>query len=126
MNRCGRDESLVPLIISIKGKTMRLKSEAIAALVLLAFSFALPVSAAEKPDTGKMVTCKDGTASKDGKGTCSHHGGVQQGGASTSAHADKAADKPTAKCKDGTVSHSKEHSGACSQHGGVAEWLDKG
>jgi hypothetical protein len=32
---------------------------------------------------------------------------------------------PTAKCKDGTMSHSKQHSGACSHHGGVAEWLDK-
>lgn len=31
----------------------------------------------------------------------------------------------TAKCKDGTMSHSKHHSGACSHHGGVAEWLDK-
>jgi hypothetical protein len=28
----------------------------------------------------------------------------------------------TAKCKDGTYSHSKHHSGACSYHGGVAEW----
>ncbi len=28
----------------------------------------------------------------------------------------------TAKCKDGTYSHSKTHSGACSHHGGVAEW----
>ncbi len=28
----------------------------------------------------------------------------------------------TAKCKDGTYSHSKQHSGACSHHGGVAEW----
>jgi hypothetical protein len=28
----------------------------------------------------------------------------------------------TAKCKDGTFSHSKTHTGACSHHGGVAEW----
>jgi hypothetical protein len=28
----------------------------------------------------------------------------------------------TAKCKDGTFSHSKTHSGTCSRHGGVAEW----
>lgn len=28
----------------------------------------------------------------------------------------------TAKCKDGTYSHSKTHTGACSHHGGVAEW----
>jgi hypothetical protein len=30
----------------------------------------------------------------------------------------------TAKCKDGSYSHSKTHSGTCSKHGGVAEWLD--
>ncbi len=30
----------------------------------------------------------------------------------------------TAKCKDGTYSHSTTHSGTCSKHGGVAEWLD--
>ena len=29
----------------------------------------------------------------------------------------------TAKCKDGTYSHSATHRGACSRHGGVAEWL---
>lgn len=29
----------------------------------------------------------------------------------------------SAKCKDGTYSHSKHHSGTCSKHGGVAEWL---
>ena len=28
----------------------------------------------------------------------------------------------TAKCKDGTYSHSKHHTGTCSHHGGVAEW----
>ena len=28
----------------------------------------------------------------------------------------------TAKCKDGTYSHSRTHTGACSYHGGVAEW----
>jgi Protein of unknown function (DUF3761) len=30
----------------------------------------------------------------------------------------------TAKCKDGSYSHSTTHSGTCSKHGGVAEWLD--
>jgi len=123
----GRDQSLVPLVISIKGKTMHLKSVAIASLIALAWSFAVPVSA-DTPDTGKTVTCKDGSTSKGGQGACSHHGGVQQGGASGDAHeqnAGKAPDKPTAKCKDGTLSYSKQHSGACSHHGGVAEWLDK-
>ncbi|HEY5677539.1 MAG TPA: DUF3761 domain-containing protein [Myxococcales bacterium] len=32
----------------------------------------------------------------------------------------------TARCKDGTLSHSKSRSGTCSRHGGVAEWLTKG
>ncbi len=31
----------------------------------------------------------------------------------------------TAKCKDGTFSHSKHHGGSCSNHGGVAEFLAK-
>lgn len=29
----------------------------------------------------------------------------------------------TARCQDGTFSHSKQHSGSCSRHGGVAQWL---
>lgn len=29
----------------------------------------------------------------------------------------------TARCKDGSFSHSKQHSGSCSRHGGVAQWL---
>ena len=32
------------------------------------------------------------------------------------------AGKPTAKCKDGTMSYSKHRSGTCSGHGGVASW----
>ncbi len=32
--------------------------------------------------------------------------------------------RPTAKCKDSSMSFAKGHSGACSGHGGVAEWLD--
>ncbi|HBC7420631.1 TPA: DUF3761 domain-containing protein [Serratia marcescens] len=30
----------------------------------------------------------------------------------------------TAKCKDGSFSHSQQHSGSCSRHGGVAQWLN--
>ena len=30
--------------------------------------------------------------------------------------------KPTAKCRDGTLSYSEHRSGTCSHHGGVAEW----
>jgi hypothetical protein len=31
----------------------------------------------------------------------------------------------TARCGDGTYSHSQQHSGACSHHGGVAQWLQR-
>ncbi|MGP0906777.1 DUF3761 domain-containing protein [Serratia sp. CY76391] len=30
----------------------------------------------------------------------------------------------TARCKDGSFSHSQQHSGSCSRHGGVAQWLN--
>ncbi|HBC7422447.1 TPA: DUF3761 domain-containing protein [Serratia marcescens] len=30
----------------------------------------------------------------------------------------------TARCKDGSFSHSQHHRGACSRHGGVDGWLD--
>jgi hypothetical protein len=29
----------------------------------------------------------------------------------------------TARCQDGSFSHSRQHSGSCSRHGGVAQWL---
>jgi hypothetical protein len=29
----------------------------------------------------------------------------------------------TARCKDGTLSHSLHRSGSCSGHGGVAAWM---
>lgn len=103
--------------------------------------------------TPAMVRCKDGTMSEAGRGACSHHGGIDKNtgaaplpvpGATTRAPADtetKAHNpkgeltpnppvktttpgKATARCKDGTLSHSKHHSGTCSGHGGVAEWLD--
>ncbi|HVU50841.1 MAG TPA: DUF3761 domain-containing protein [Polyangia bacterium] len=97
------------------------------------------------------VTCKDGSTSKAGKGACSHHGGVAKAGAAAPAPSgappprnDNAAPpaaahrtpgratpppaaapgKPTAKCRDGSLSYSAHHGGACSHHGGVAQWLD--
>ena len=121
-----------------------------AALALAAvFSFTAPSSVYAAT---AMVNCKDGTTSKGGKGACSSHGGVDKGAKAGTAAAPEAtpaakpaaapaadakpaataAAKPaaaaagpaTAKCKDGTMSHSKQHSGACSKHGGVAQWLD--
>jgi hypothetical protein len=101
-----------------------------------------------------MVRCKDGTTSEQGRGACSHHGGVETRstptavpGTGTSTAPAPATEKetrahnpkselgadppatrteglPTARCKDGTLSHSKHHSGTCSGHGGVDRWLD--
>src|SRR5881394_2098110 len=108
---------------------MRAKSlyAIVASLSVFALSLAVPAYAADT--SGPTLTCKDGTTSNaTGQGACSHHGGVQKGGASASAQEKSKPDasgKPTAKCKDGTMSYSKQHSGACSHHGGVAEWLDK-
>ncbi len=120
---------------------------------LVSFGATAQTYAAEGTTT---VTCKDGTSAKGGRGACSHHGGVQKGGAAASSAeattpaAAMPAPSPSApsynksassastaggsaategaaraKCKDGTVSHSRQHRGACSHHGGVAEWLDK-
>jgi hypothetical protein len=106
------------------------------------------------PATGSpaMVKCKDGTTANQGRGACSRHGGVDKGsgaapmavpGAAPAQHAEKGskavnpkseltteppAGTPdgaaTARCKDGTMSHSKHHTGTCSGHGGVDKWLD--
>jgi uncharacterized protein DUF3761 len=96
--------------------------------------------------TAETVHCKDGTTAKSGRGACSHHGGVAEAAATPPAAAPQspkttapptagtpksggekeAASGPagaTARCKDGTYSHSAQHSGACSHHGGVAEWM---
>ncbi|EHN8908251.1 DUF3761 domain-containing protein [Enterobacter hormaechei] len=31
----------------------------------------------------------------------------------------------TARCRDGSLSHSQQHRGACSRHGGVDQWLSQ-
>lgn len=106
---------------------MRVKSlyAIVASLSIFAVSLAVPVYAADT--SGPTLTCKDGTTSNaTGEGACSHHGGVQKGGASGSPQerpTPSPSASPTAKCKDGTLSYSKQHSGTCS-HGGVAQWLD--
>ena len=68
---------------------MRTKSvqALVASLSLLALPIALPIHAAENAD--HTVTCKDGTKEHTGKGACSHHGGVEKGGASASAQGDE-------------------------------------
>lgn len=98
-------------------------------------------AAADKAEgAAGSVTCKDGSTAKAGRGACSHHGGVAGGAAAPAEKAEAPAEThhgtakskssgdesgaATAKCKDGTLSHSAHHSGTCSRHGGVAEWLD--
>ena len=99
----------------------------VASLSIFALSLAVPIYAADT--SGPTLTCKDGTTSNaTGEGACSHHGGVQKGGASASAQEQSKPTppaSPTVKCKDGTMSYSKQHGGTCSHHGGVAEWLDR-
>jgi len=104
------------------------------ALVAAMFSFSTLALAAESTGTDtsaappKTVTCKDGTTSTAGQGACSHHGGVKSTHSTSSSSSTKHnnATNPkgaTAKCKDGTYSHSKNQSGACSKHGGVDTWM---
>jgi hypothetical protein len=121
------------------------------AAVAAMFSLSTVAYAAESSDTDtsatppKTVTCKDGTTSQAGQGACSHHGGVKpattthttssttgtthSSNASTTTHTTHASSSTsakgaTAKCKDGTYSHSTSHTGACSKHGGVDTWLN--
>jgi hypothetical protein len=44
-------------------------------------------------------------------------------GMNTSTVAPAAPGTVTARCRDGTVSHSQHRSGTCSRHGGVAAWM---
>ena len=112
-----------------------------------------PAKAEAAPAAGapeaEAVTCKDGSSSHSGKGACSHHGGIKKSGSSESPAAAPAAPASaapaapaatstestnkagsseasgaTAKCKDGTFSHSKHHTGSCSHHGGVDKFLE--
>src|SRR5689334_16721056 len=77
---------------------LRLSSFAAAAVVCTALLLPPQLSA-------QAVTCKDGTtASSNGRGACSHHGGV-------------AAEVATVSCKDGSTADAGR--GACSHHGGV-------
>ncbi|MEP6509256.1 MAG: DUF3761 domain-containing protein [Gemmatimonadales bacterium] len=98
-----------------------------------------------------MVGCTDGTMSKGGQGECSGHRGLKTTTPAKAvankmlaapaaspravAHANaksavavtdasnSIAAGATAKCKDGTYSHSKNRTGSCSGHGGVSAWM---
>jgi hypothetical protein len=109
---------------------------------LLASLIALPFlcTATYAQTTAAPPLCKDGTtATKTGKGACSHHGGVDKSGgaaassgaATNTTSAAPATPAPTAPaatpaagssgsvlCKDGTTS-TTTGKGACSHHGGV-------
>ena len=85
------------------------------------------------------VRCADSTYSASkGRGTCSSHGGIAERSpaatkepstttsSSTNTVQDSAAvTGASARCKDGTYSHSVHRSGTCSRHGGVAAWLHR-
>jgi hypothetical protein len=75
-------------------------------------------SSSSKSSSTKSSSSKSSSSQKAGSSTGS--GGDQPAGSANSNPAGA-----TARCKDGTYSHSKSHSGTCSKHGGVAEWLDK-
>src|SRR5260221_7989634 len=94
-------------------------------IVLGVLGLMLVIGTVSEAKTAATVTCTDGTTSKAGRGACSHHGSVAKANTGTAPAADGKS-KPagaTAKCEDGTYSHST-HNGACSHHGGVAQWLD--
>ncbi|MFP2827389.1 DUF3761 domain-containing protein [Citrobacter braakii] len=67
----------------------------------------------QKANTSQARTARDSNGKflkKGGSGTAPK--ALAEGGA-------------TARCQDGTLSHSKQHSGACSRHGGVTQWLSE-
>jgi len=118
-------------------------------LGVLCCSGILLIAATVGAKGSSTVTCQDGTTSKAGRGACSHHGGLAKSGGDTAAAPADATTAPhkeadnskraaashgaddsgdaagaTARCKDGTYSHSTHHTGTCSKHGGVAQWFD--
>ncbi len=96
---------------------------------------------AQRSDGVGGVRCEDGTLSAStGRGACSGHGGVatraepekkgfrwpwQRDEEPATGGSGKAGQgRPIAKCRDGSVSFSRQHEGTCSHHGGVQRWLD--
>ena len=113
----------------------KLKTSLLTTLLTLPF---LCTAVSAQTAATALPTCKDGTtATKAGKGACSHHGGVDKSAAASSgaatnatsaAPATPAPSTPAATpaagsagsvmCKDGTTS-TTTGKGACSHHGGV-------
>jgi Protein of unknown function (DUF3761) len=113
---------------SITGGTLPMKRSKIMGATLVATLGLMISTVPGYAADAAQVTCKDGTASKAGRGACRGHGGVQKGAEAATAPAqnDKAmapaamsADKPMVNCKDG--SSSKGGRGACRGHGGIAK-----
>ena len=57
-----------------------------------------------------------------GLGSCSDSGIDYRSSIQSAAH--RKSDSPTAICKDGTYSYSKNRRGTCSHHGGVEKWIN--
>jgi hypothetical protein len=106
----------------------KLKTSLLASLLTLPF---LCTAVGAQTAATALPTCKDGTtATKAGKGACSHHGGVDKSAdaAATNTAPTPAPSTPAATpaaggagsvtCKDGTTS-TTTGKGACSHHGGV-------
>ena len=106
-----------------------LKTSLLVGLLTLPF---LCTAVSAQTAAAALPTCKDGTtATKAGRGACSHHGGVDKSAGaaattnttpapapSTPAATPAAGDAGSVMCKDGTTS-TKTGKGACSHHGGV-------
>jgi len=80
------------------------------------------ITAGSARGAAEMVTCKDGTTAKAGRGACGHHGGVAR--AEKSETSPRAVETKTERaaavtCKDGTTA--KPGRGACGHHGGIAK-----
>jgi hypothetical protein len=95
--------------------------------LILASALLLGGSAASAKDTkcrdakGHFTTCP-----KPAPAAATHvkvtHTAVVHREVATHTSAAAVTGKPTAKCKDGSLSYSKTRSGTCSHHGGVASW----
>jgi len=74
---------------------------------------------ANQKSTGTPVPNAPDTSSSSGSRT------TAPGAAASPTPSTNKSGKPTARCKDGTLSYSAQHEGACSHHGGVDQWLDQ-
>ena len=86
--------------------------------------------AAEEPAAPKATKAKasasaPATAPMATAPATKSHAAAPAKSAAPSAEDPNSPEGATARCGDGTYSHSQQHSGACSHHGGVAQWLQR-